>query len=135
MAWCLKVGPIMQHSISDLRRLAKTLGGLVIYGCIPGSPAHRAGLRRGDILLRINGHRACELQKFFAEGKDLPPRTKLTILRDGSEIQVTVNQTPVSVAPPAPPARPSDCLGKNATRLVNLRAAAWVEARSTWALN
>ena len=125
----------MQQSISDLRRLAKTLGGLVIYGCIPGSPAHRAGLRRGDILLRVNGHRACELQQYFAEGKDLPPRTKLTILRDGAELQVTVTQTPISLTPGRGGARRSDCLGKNANRLVNLRAAAWVESRSSWNVN
>ena len=125
----------MQHSISDLRRLAKTLGGLVIYGCIPGSPAHRAGLRRGDILLRINGHRACDLETYFTDGKDLPNETRLTILRNGAEIQVMVAQLPTMPAKERRSWRAQDCLGKGAKRMLNLRAVAKVQARNAWDFN
>lgn len=42
-------------SLSELSRLATALGGVPISTCQPGSPAARAGIRYGDILLSING--------------------------------------------------------------------------------
>jgi S1-C subfamily serine protease len=39
----------------DLFRLAGKLGGLPVLGCRPHSPAASAGIRYGDILLRVNG--------------------------------------------------------------------------------
>ena len=44
----------MQHP-AELTQLATSLGGLPILGCLPGSPAARAGLRYGDIVLALDG--------------------------------------------------------------------------------
>lgn len=41
--------------IKDLHTLADTYGGIVIYGTLPNSPAYRAGVLFGDILLSVNG--------------------------------------------------------------------------------
>ncbi len=38
-----------------LSSMARALGGLPVWGTVTGSAADRAGLRKGDIVLRING--------------------------------------------------------------------------------
>ncbi|MCE9579431.1 MAG: PDZ domain-containing protein [Deltaproteobacteria bacterium] len=39
----------------DVTRLAQRLGGIPVLGCQPGSPAARAGVKYGDVLLAVNG--------------------------------------------------------------------------------
>jgi S1-C subfamily serine protease len=39
----------------DVARMATRLKGVPILGCRPGSPAARAGVRYGDILIAVNG--------------------------------------------------------------------------------
>ena len=39
----------------DITRLATRLKGVPVLGCRPGSPAARAGVRYGDILVAVNG--------------------------------------------------------------------------------
>ena len=38
----------------DVTRMAARLNGVPVLGCRPGSPAARAGVRYGDILLAVN---------------------------------------------------------------------------------
>lgn len=39
----------------DVTRMASRLNGVPVLGCRPGSPAARAGVRYGDILVSVNG--------------------------------------------------------------------------------
>ena len=39
----------------DVTRMATRLKGVPVLGCRPGSPAARAGVRYGDILVAVNG--------------------------------------------------------------------------------
>ena len=39
----------------DVMRMAARLNGVPVLGCRPGSPAERAGVRYGDILMMVNG--------------------------------------------------------------------------------
>jgi C-terminal processing protease CtpA/Prc len=39
----------------DVTRMASRLNGVPVFGCRPGSPAARAGVRYGDILMSVNG--------------------------------------------------------------------------------
>lgn len=39
----------------DVTRIATRLKGVPILGCRPGSPAARAGVRYGDVLIAVNG--------------------------------------------------------------------------------
>ncbi|MEO3933147.1 trypsin-like peptidase domain-containing protein [Micrococcaceae bacterium Sec7.4] len=64
--------------------------GLLVVEVLTGSPAERAGLRAGDVLLRV-GEKAVSnaesLQKLlFAEAIGVP--LELAVLRDGAEIRV-----------------------------------------------
>lgn len=56
--------------------------GLVVSGVLPGGPAHRAGLRRGDVIVRIAGKSATELSPSDAVALMGGPA--------GSEVSVTV---------------------------------------------
>jgi len=38
----------------DVARLAARLNGVPVLGCRPGSPAARAGVRYGDVLMSVN---------------------------------------------------------------------------------
>jgi len=39
----------------DVTRIASRLNGVPVLGCRPGSPAARAGVQYGDILVSVNG--------------------------------------------------------------------------------
>lgn len=94
--------------IQDLSpELAETFGldrsrGALINQVLPESPAQQAGLRRGDILLEVNGHairNASDLQLRIASmpaGTTVP----LKILRDSQEmtLQVTIHPRGQTVA-------------------------------------
>jgi len=64
--------------------------GLLVVEVLTGSPAERAGLRAGDVLLRVGEEavsNAESLQKLlFAEAIGVP--LELAVLRDGAEIRV-----------------------------------------------
>jgi S1-C subfamily serine protease len=75
--------------------VARELGqdeGLLVSSIVPDSPAARAGLRSGDVVVAVNGARAAsasELQKLMvAEAIGRP--TELTVLRQGHPRSVTV---------------------------------------------
>jgi C-terminal processing protease CtpA/Prc len=69
----------------SLFQLAKTLDGLPILGCLEGTPAARAGIRYGDVLLSVNGQRTRSFSD-YVEAKAL--RTDgmdVVVFRDGAE--------------------------------------------------
>lgn len=47
---------------------ANALGGLPVWGTVSGSAADRAGLREGDIVLRVNGVATCSLGNSLCPG-------------------------------------------------------------------
>lgn len=67
-------------------------GGAGIAGVSPAGPAHAAGLRHGDIIVRFNGERVADLEDFYRKlwrtgvGSDI----QLTVLRDGRLETLTV---------------------------------------------
>jgi S1-C subfamily serine protease len=66
--------------------------GVQLGGVVPGSPAEAAGLRAGDVLLRIDGEEIAGLREFSDLLRSLEPgrRVEATLLRDGEEITVPV---------------------------------------------
>jgi serine protease Do len=82
--------------------------GVSVTQVISGSPAARAGLRPGDVLLRLNDRRvesSRDLQRGISE---LPPNTKVTldVIREGRRFQVELVTTQL----------PDETLGEPARR-------------------
>lgn len=66
--------------------------GLLVVQVIPGSPAARAGVRAGDLLISVNGHRLAGLREMVhvLEGTAVGSPLQLGILRGMKKMSVTV---------------------------------------------
>lgn len=63
--------------------LAKALEGLPLLGTLEGTPAARAGVRYGDVLISVNGVRTKEVTD-YVEAKNLrSDGMEIVIFRDG----------------------------------------------------
>jgi serine protease Do len=65
-----------------------------VAGVTPGSPAEKAGVKEGDVLLKVDGQDVANLQGFSAILKGLSPgqTAKVVLSRGGQEqtLDVTV---------------------------------------------
>ena len=67
-------------------------GGVKFADVRPGSPAEKAGLRRGDVLVRFDGAEIATIHDFtFALRNHKPGDTvKVVVMRDGAEVEAEV---------------------------------------------
>ncbi len=90
--------------LSSLARLAESLNGLPVYGCLPGSPAERAGVRFGDILLSVDGIATPTWLAFIAARQASGDSIRVRVFRDGGELEFVIpldkqaSRDPASVA-------------------------------------
>jgi S1-C subfamily serine protease len=75
-----------------LGRLAALYGGLPLLGCLPGSPAARAGLRWGDIVVAVNGSPTPDVDSFVAAKGFRDGTMSVNIVRDGKELQIILKR-------------------------------------------
>ena len=88
--------------------------GILVSDVSPGGPAARAGLKRGDVIVAIDGKPVEDVGHFRNHIAGTPPGTteKLTILRDGREqtLEVAIAEIPeratVAASMPARPEGP-----------------------------
>jgi S1-C subfamily serine protease len=73
---------------SNLTDLAEALSGLPVYGCLPGSPADKAGVRYGDVLLSVDGHATPSWDAYVAARQNSGKSIVLRLFRDGREFDV-----------------------------------------------
>ncbi|MBS1190851.1 MAG: degQ [Rhodocyclaceae bacterium] len=115
-----RIGVVIQPVTEELAQAfrLKSTTGVVISAVEPGSPADRAGLKSGDVVLEYNG-------KPLADPMDLPRQVastqpgspaRLAIWRDGArkELTVKVGETPaekVTESPKTPSPAPANQFG------------------------
>jgi len=87
--------------------MAQALGlneaqGIVVGGVQDGTPANKAGLKEGDVIVTLNGNRIKSFETFRAEIATTSPGTKVTlgVIRDGEkkQIDVTLGELPNKLA-------------------------------------
>jgi len=69
--------------------------GVIIQSIVDGSPAAKAGLRRNDVIVDMDGTPVTDLSKFRLRIADTPvgTRVKLGLLRDGKRLTADVTLT------------------------------------------
>lgn len=71
---------------------AEDVEGVMISGASPGSPAEKAGLKAGDVVVALAGKRVANIQELTALYAGLKPGepTSIIIKRDGKEMELTI---------------------------------------------
>ena len=66
--------------------------GVKVGGVVPGSPAEKAGLKTGDVVLKLDGKEVANLRDFSEKLKGMNPGQEVTVTlsRDGMETVVPV---------------------------------------------
>ncbi|HDP24095.1 MAG TPA: DegQ family serine endoprotease [Deltaproteobacteria bacterium] len=116
-------------TIQDLTtELAKSFGlndtnGVLISQVMPDTPAEKAGLKQGDIVVKFNGEPVESVAPFRNRVALVGPGTRvnITVLRDGKQKTFTVTIERLASAQQAEPARPESLekLGLTVTNLTN----------------
>ena len=75
---------------SDLSRLARALEGLPILGCMEDSPAARAGVRYGDVLLSVDGQATPSWEAFLLARQRSGAAIQVEIWRDGETLSLSI---------------------------------------------
>lgn len=74
---------------AKLERLAKILGGIPVWEVYADSGAAAAGVRFGDIILRVNGKATPTFEKFLAVGEAHLPNLEFEVFRDGRTLRLS----------------------------------------------
>lgn len=97
-----QLGVTVQAVTSDI---AKSLGldkvgGSLVADVTPDSPADQAGLKRGDVILKLNGSEISSSNSLRNQVSSLPPGSKVevTILRGGQEKTLSAKLAELKVA-------------------------------------
>jgi carboxyl-terminal processing protease len=82
-------------------QLGNLNGSYVVKKLTPGSPAEKAGIRRGDVLLSVNGRTVESLTLFRVSEKlkgDVGDLTKILVQRDDQRISFELRRAEITVA-------------------------------------
>jgi S1-C subfamily serine protease len=75
-------------TLSNVSTMAKIYGGMPFLGSLPDSPAERAGLRWGDIVLAVNGLPTPDCDAFVKARMAREHGATVRFVRDGVESEV-----------------------------------------------
>ena len=103
---------------TELARLAAALGGLPVLACRPGSPAERAGIRTGDIVMSVNGMKTGDWNAFIEARARDNERMTVELIRDGALVRLEIELLQHSAAPQLePPSLLADIIGRDVVQL------------------
>ena len=121
------LGAELQSVTSDI---AQAMGldratGAIVAGAIPGGPAEKAGLRRGDVIIEVDGRPARDAQAvlYRLATKGVGTQAGLVITRNGRRREVTLG---LIAAPETVPRNITEITGENpftGARVANLSPA------------
>jgi serine protease Do len=123
------IGAMIQEVTPDLAKSFKLpdAKGVLIAQVTPDGPADKAGLKQGDVIVKLNGEEIPDISPFRNKISMMPPGTviKLDVIRDGSPktFSVKIEKLPAKVegqtAAAASPAAPETAkkLGLTVTTL------------------
>jgi S1-C subfamily serine protease len=72
----------------DCVKIASIYGGLAFLSSAPGSPAERAGLRPGDVVIAVNGEPTPDVDAFVHARKKRVDGATIRFMRNGQEREV-----------------------------------------------
>lgn len=76
-------------SLAQLDELAKLLGGIPVWEVFPDSAAALAGVRFGDIILKVNGTATPTFEDFLAAGEAHLAHLEFEVFREGRLMLLT----------------------------------------------
>lgn len=82
----------------SLFSLAEALDGLPVLGALAGTPAARAGVRYGDILLSVNGKRVRTVNDYVEAKNSRTDGMDVVVFRAGEERVITLSYQEGSTA-------------------------------------
>lgn len=77
-------------SRTQLNKLAESLQGIAVWGCLPGSLGQRAGVGYGDIVLSVNGVRTSNMDEYLQARTLRDDVIQLVVFRNGAEVSVEI---------------------------------------------
>ena len=96
------LGVVIQEVTPDISEAIGVKEGIIIAQVLSGSPADRAGLKVGDIIVEVNGRKIDRVRDLQLTIMRTKPGTKveLTIVRDGKrkKIEVEIGELPEKVS-------------------------------------
>ena len=76
-------------------------GGVMVFEVQKGSPANKVGIRRGDVIISLDGKKVTDTEKLIdiVQSKQIGDQLKVGITREGQEMEliVTVVERPAGV--------------------------------------
>jgi serine protease Do len=96
------LGVVIQEITPEIAETIGVKEGILVAQIAPGSPAERAGLKVGDIIIAVDGEKVREVRDLQFKIMKTPPGTEvtLTIIRGGKEqtIKAKVGEMPEEVS-------------------------------------
>lgn len=117
------IGVVIQDLTPDLARTfnVKDVKGVLVAEVSKDSPAEKAGLKQGDVIVELNGKRVEKVGPFRNRVALIAPGTKvqIVVLRDGrrKSLTVEIGKLPSATQKPAVPAGNLEKLGLTVTTL------------------
>jgi hypothetical protein len=77
-------------ALAGRRTLGVQLDEMTVSDIVDESPAQKAGIRAGDVVVKIDGAKVADRQELTRALQGGDPKKKVTVLRDGKEVELAV---------------------------------------------